>query len=139
MIETALGLKAVDLLANFWQSLRRLRVQAHHGVLLGVNEPCLFINVTNLSSKRDVEVTHVWVETDPQVSVLNLDRPLPKRLKSDESWETWVPLDLLPSDQREIAVYLGRVQLSNGRIFRSVHRRTVPPAGFVPGAQRDAV
>ena len=133
MMETALGLKTIDFLATLWQSLRRVRVQAHRGSLFGVDQPCLFINVINLSSKREVEITHVWVDTNPQFPVLNLDRPLPKRLKPDETWETWVPLEFLPRKPLDVAVHLGRVQLSNGKVFRSVPRKQVPTAGFVPG------
>jgi hypothetical protein len=133
MMETTLALKALGFLGTVWQSLRRVRVQAHRGVLLVADDPCLFVNVTNLSSKRDVEVTHVWLETHPALVVLNHDRPLPKRLKPDESWETWFPLDLIPASELPFAEYAGRVQLSNGSVFRSVLRRKIPAAGFIPG------
>ena len=130
---TAVWLKIVDLLLTLFQKLRRIRVQAHRGVLLGIDEPCLFINATNLSSTRDVEVTHVWLETDPRIHVLNPERPLPKRLKPDEPWETWLPLASIPERYRESAVHLGRVHLSSGKTLRTVYRRRVPEAGWVPG------
>jgi hypothetical protein len=130
---TAVGLKLIDFLIGAWHRLLRVRVLAHRAVLFNTSEPCLFINVTNLTRTREIEITHVWLETDPRFDVLNLDRPLPKRLKPDETWETWVPLELVPNGQREAVLSLGRIQLSNGRILRTVHRSRVPAAGFVPG------
>ena len=96
---------------------------------------CLFINVTNLSPRREVEVTHVWVETDPPTQVLNPDRPLPARLRLDESWETWIELSRLPGDLQEVERQ-ARVRLSNGTVLKSRLSRDVPPAGYVPGAGR---
>ena len=67
----------------FWQSPQR-------------PGPYYFIVVTNLSRQREVEVTHVWFETTPRLDVLNPDRPLPKRLKLDEQWATWIPVSQVP-------------------------------------------
>ena len=49
-----------------------------------------FVKVTNLSL-REVVITHVWVDGDPQVPVLLPQRPLPARLRPDEQWEAPIP------------------------------------------------
>ena len=36
-----------------------------------------FIKVTNLSPQREVEISHLWFETDPPTQILNPVRPLP--------------------------------------------------------------
>lgn len=67
--------------------------------------PCYFINVTNMSLTREVEVTHVWFDCSPEVDVFRSERPLPKRLKVDETWETWVLASDLPSGLTDDDVY----------------------------------
>jgi len=125
--------------------VRRIRVRAHRAAFFRGTEdaatsvrtmsaqrlPCLFINVTNLSPRREVEITHVWVATEPQVQVLNPSRPLPARLRLDESWETWIELSRLPAVPDELE-HLARIRLSNGKVLKS-RRGDPPPAGFVPG------
>ena len=55
--------------------------------------PYYFVNVTNLSRDREVEVTHVWFpDVDPQSGILLVERPLPVRQGCDESWEAWIEL-----------------------------------------------
>jgi hypothetical protein len=91
-----------------------------------------FIGVTNLSPQRPVVITHVWFETNPQKHILNLERPLPKRLELDEKWETWIPVADVPTeDDLELKV---RVLLSNGEEVKSLPFPNVPPIGFVAGA-----
>jgi len=87
--------------------------------------------VTNLSPKREIVVTHVWVEANPDVQILNSQRPLPARLKTDAPWETWVALDALPSGTENVE-WRGRVRLSTRKVLRSRLSPDVPPAGFVP-------
>ncbi len=104
-----------------------------HFAALSSGEPCVFVNVTNRSSKTDIEVTHVGFQTKPATPVLNPDRPLPKRLRPDESWETWLPVTRLPLSELARVPWLGRVRLSTGRTIRTRENRSVPEAGFVPG------
>jgi hypothetical protein len=129
----AVGLKLVDWLTGTFRGLRRVRALAHHGAMIITGEPCVFVNVTNLSRDRAVEVTHVGFDTRPPISVVNLDRPLPRRLDPDESWETWLPLEFVPQNQRSQILTLGRVRLSNGKTLSTRENRTVPHAGHVPG------
>jgi hypothetical protein len=95
----------------------------------------LFIKVTNTSPKREVEATHVWIATDPQIPVLNPSRPLPKRLKLDETYETWIPLADLPDVPN--LERLVRVRLSSGKTVKGRKHKKVPQAGAVAG--RDEV
>jgi len=78
-------------------------------------------------------VTHVWFAVDPEVHANPPDRPLPKRLKPDETWETWVEANRLPSGLGERLFALGRARLSNGRIVKSRKNKSVPSQGAVPG------
>jgi len=112
---------------------QQARVLCHRG-FLPTNTDCYFVNVTNLSLKRDLEVTHVWFECRSQVNVLNHQRPVPRRLQPDESWETWIEAERIPQEFRENFHRLARVRLSNGRIIKSKLNRNVPSEGFVPGS-----
>jgi hypothetical protein len=90
-----------------------------------------FIWVTNLSPQRTVEITDIWFETDPQTDILNPERPLPKRLRLDERWETWIPVADVPTeDDLERKV---RVMLSNGEVVKSLPNPDVRPKGHVAG------
>jgi hypothetical protein len=110
------------------QVRRRVRVRVHRAGFVGVGVPQYFINVTNLSAQREVVVTHVWFH-DPVVHVDNPERPLPRRLKLDEPWETWAPIHLVGEGGETRA----RVRLSNGKAVKA--RAGHPPAmGSVPGA-----
>ena len=112
---------------------RRLRVRVHRA-FLGTGEECFFVNLTNRSSTRDLEVTHVWFQTGRhQIQVLQPQRPLPKRLKPDESWETWLPVVALPEPFRPVALTLVRAQLSSGAVVMSDPNRNVLDSGFVAG------
>jgi hypothetical protein len=115
------------------QGWRKVRVTVHRGYLVGSSDEQLFINVTNLSPKREVEVIRVWFATSPNVEVFNPARPLPKRLRCDESWETWTPVSQLPSLDLPYAGRKARVQLSSGKTISSMDRKDVPPYGNVPG------
>ncbi|GAA3832437.1 hypothetical protein GCM10022403_076950 [Streptomyces coacervatus] len=90
-----------------------------------------FIKVTNLSSQREVWVTHIWFATDPEKHVLNPERPLPIRLRLDETFETSIPVSEVTSGvdlERRV-----RVALSSGDVFNSRLNVNVPPVGFVAG------
>lgn len=116
---------------------RRVRVGVHKASFvdgLAHGQECYFVTVTNLSPNREVEVTHVWFDTPVNSHVLRAERPLPKRLKVDEVWTTWIPVTELPNNLTTDDVYkLARVRLSTGKVFTSKHNRDVPPFGAVPG------
>ena len=112
---------------------RQLQVLMHRAAFAATGRQCYFINVTNLSRDRDVEVTHVWIDTNPPQHASVPDRPLPKRLRPDETWETWVEAERLPPTNDEQAFALGRVRLSTGHVFKSRKNLTVPDEGMVPG------
>jgi hypothetical protein len=111
-----------------------VRVTVHLAVFdAHPDAPAYFVNVTNLYSDRDVEITHVWFEGPPRVDVMRSDRPLPARLRPYESWETWQLLETIPEAVRHNPFTLARVRLSTGAIIQSSENIGVPPHGFVPG------
>jgi hypothetical protein len=111
-----------------------LRVRCHRAFLLPSGPECYFINVANLSLQREAEITHVWIEGPDQVPVLNPSRSLPRRLRPEETWETWIAVDSLPKAIQQDSFELARVRLSNGRIVKSGKNTDVPSAGYVPGS-----
>ena len=72
---------------------RRLRVLVHRAVFIGSVQEYYFINLANLSENREIEATHIWLESEPELHILNPRRRLTKRLKPDESWETWIEVE----------------------------------------------
>src|SRR5437588_3430988 len=94
LLETLI-LWVLDRLRGWQQGRRKVRVLVHAAFFQGSRVPYYFVNVTNLSRDRDVEVTHVWFDVDPPLPLTLSARPLPVRLRSDESWETWVELGKL--------------------------------------------
>jgi hypothetical protein len=88
---------ALDKAADQHQRRRQAAVLVHEAVFLsrdpatgsktGGSAPQYFVKVTNLSEARDIEITHVWVDGKPQVHLMNPARPLPARLRQDETWE----------------------------------------------------
>jgi len=129
------------MIQTVWEWLFRIvglrqsvRVLCHRAFFLQGGAECYFINVTNLSLSRDVELTHVWMVCDRELPILNPLRPLPRRLKPEESWEIWIPLSSIPTSVRDDAFRLARVRLSNGRIVKSKKNMNVVSAGFVPGS-----
>lgn len=127
------------LLDWLWAALadyRRLRVTVHRAYFSKTDPRvwAYFINVTNISRNRDVEITHVWFATEPELHATPPERPLPKRLKPDEVWETWIEEFRVPERFRGSAAFeLGRVRLSTGRVIRSKENKNVPKFGHVPG------
>ena len=92
---------------------------------------CFFIKVTNLSSSREIEVTHIWFATEPRVEVLNQERRLPARLRLDETFDTWIPLSAVPA-VRHVGSKV-RVRLSSGKVIKSKLDKHIPPLGYVAG------
>jgi hypothetical protein len=131
---------ALDKFVERQQKRRRVAPLVHEAVFLGRDpatgkavgsEPHYFVKVTNLSETREVEITHVWVDGKPQVHLMIRERPLPARLRADETWEGWVPtaqVAHVPDVRRAF-----RVRLSNGKVVRSRPNDDVPPVGFVGG------
>lgn len=114
-------------------NIKKVKVLMHRAYFEGSMKPFFFIKVTNLFRDRDIEITHVWVETNPKVHILVPERPLPVRLKSYETWETWVEALSVPERLRNYPYDLGRVKLSTGQTFRSKKNRDVPEKGYVAG------
>lgn len=113
-------------------------MRVHLAVFDTSQDPCFFVNVTNLSRDREIEITHVWFDCGSQVPVIREERPLPKRLKPDEAWETWLHRSEIPGDRLGDAGELARVRLSTGAIIKSKPSASVPARGHVPGDQRGA-
>lgn len=89
------------------------------------------MKVTNLSPSREIEITHIWFDTEPPAHVLNQDRPLPARLRLDETFETWIPVAAVPHEEN--IERLGRVRLSSGKTVKSRLNKAVPRIGHVGG------
>ena len=132
MIQTVLAFR--EWIFKIIGQIQFVRVLCHRAFFLPNGPECYFINVVNLSLQRYAEITHVWLESDEQIPVLNPSRPLPRRLKPEETWETWIVVDTLPQSIREDAYTLARVRLSSGRIMKSIKNDDVPNAGYVPGS-----
>ena len=133
MADAGIVLEITDRLRAFQQARQRLRVLVHRGFLQGGPVPFYFVKVTNLSSARDVVITHVWFEAAPPVHLLLKERPLPKRLRPDETWEAWMPAaDLAHDPDVERS---GRVLMTakRNRVVKSRPNTDVPSAGFVEG------
>lgn len=113
---------------------RLIAVRVHRAFFAGQRDECHFINITNLSSSRVVEVTHVWYEDEAHhIPIVQAQRALPVRLDLDQSWETWIETSNLPAAHRDDAASRFRVRVSSGAVFASVANTTVPPVGVVPG------
>ena len=123
-----LVLSAVAWVVQLW---RRVRVTVHRGYFAGNPDQQFFVTVTNLSSKREVEVVRVWFDSVPSIEALA--NPLPRRLKTDESWATWAPVSSFAPLELPYAEVRGRVRLSSGKVIRSRANRDVAPMGYVPG------
>jgi serine/threonine protein kinase len=111
-----------------------VRLLTHIAAFAGSNQIALFVNATNLSETVDREVTHVWIDANPKVFLANKLRPLPKRLKPQETWETWIDLWRIPSEVlNEELTTLARARLSTGDIICAIENKSVPESGWVPG------
>ena len=109
-----------------------IRVRVHQAYFLNKpEEHCFFVNVVNSSQTTDIEITHVWYEGSTRIDVLESRRPLPRRLRPKESWETWIRSADVPPDPNPFTNF--RVRISTGKVFNSEQNRDVPPRGFVPG------
>lgn len=92
----------------------------------------LYVKIVNRSN-RDVEVTHIWLATDPVAYPVPRGSELPVRIRPDETDEVWFNIDALPPGGK--LERLARVRLSSGKTIRSRLNKTVPPFGAVARAQ----
>ena len=129
--------KLLSFLVGFLQDFRGVRFRSHCAFFAATDEEHIFLTITNLSRNREIEVTHVWLALSPQVSAVPPQRPLPKRLRPDEVWETWVPLRAVPPHLLPQALSLGRMRLSTGRVFKARPDTDVPFEGYGPGGSRE--
>jgi len=112
-------------------------VRAHLACFINApDRPALFINVVNHSFEREVEVTHVWLESASRVHALQQQRPLPVRLRPSESWETWVFLADVPAIPANELCQMARVRLFFVKVTHSTENLDVPEVGYVPGGDR---
>lgn len=92
----------------------------------------LHVKIVNRSN-HDVEVTHIWLATDPVMDLVSLDSALPVRIRPDETHEVWFNIDTLPPGGK--LERLARVRLSSGKTISSRLNKTVPPFGAVARAR----
>ena len=146
-MEIAIGALAILVAALLWffppEPLRRLfgfkaspqrqqpvvRVLAHRAYFIGNPVEHFFLKVVNVTRGTDVEVTHVWYENGGRVDILS--RLLPVRLRSSETWETYVPTSGIPDDADVFQHF--HALISTGEVFASIHKKDVPPVGYVAG------
>lgn len=124
----------IDWIWKIFDNQRRVRFTVHRA-FFGNGKECLFFNVTNLSKDRNIVVTHIWIEATHQISVMQKDRPLPKRLEPDETWETWIEIRQLPEMILNNPFKTARLRLSSGRVIKSKENIGVPAQGVVPGGE----
>jgi hypothetical protein len=129
--------KLVAFLIGVLQDFRRVRFHSHRAFFTATGEEQVFLTITNLSRSREIEVTHVWLDLSHQVAALPPERPLPKRLRPDEVWETWVPFRAVPVRFQQEVLSLGRLRLSTGRIVKARPDKNVPSEGYSPGGPRE--
>ena len=91
----------------------------------------LYVKIVNLSG-HDIEATHVWLATAPEIDLITFDPALPARIGPDDTHEVRFPLSGLPED-RELE-RLVRVRFSSGKIVTSRPSATVPPSGAIARA-----
>jgi len=107
-----------------------IRVLVHKAYFQNNPVQYFFIKIVNITSDAEVEVTHVWCESDTE-TVDILTAPLPRRLKPFETYETWVPVEDI-SEHDDIFQHF-RVVVSTGEVFSSQQNVDVRPIGFVAG------
>lgn len=119
--------------ADLAHGRRHVRVKVHRAFFQPEPPPpwYYFVKVVNRSLSREIEITHIWFDTNPQVDIINLDRPLPARLRPDQTFETWKLVSEVP-DVAHVE-RLVRVQLSSGKIVKSRLNKKVRPSGHVAG------
>lgn len=128
----SLFIKMAGNLKSRWE--KKCKVLVHEAYFIGGYKPHYFIKVINIS-KEDVEITHLWIETIPRIHVMNNKRPLPFRLKPNETWETWIEKANIPAIRQNNIYKMVRVMLSTGQVYSSKHNANVPIKGYVAGSK----
>lgn len=111
---------------------KKLSVLVHKAYFVESSTPYYFVKVINLT-KDDLEITHVWFKTNPEIHIIKQERPLPFRLKPNETWETWIKAENIPEKMKKRPFDKVRVMLSNGKIYSSKKNNNVPSMGNVAG------
>lgn len=136
ILTTVLSALAISMIYWIISQLRRPIVLVHDAILLGLNEQCYFIKIINRSDKKDFTITHVWIEDiDKNVSIINKETPLPKKISPSEIFETWIKISEIKT--RKESVYKKvRVRLSYGRILKSKFNKgaSLPGVGMLLGS-----
>jgi hypothetical protein len=122
------------------QAGRRVQGRAHRAYFTSPGAPAgefFFIKVTNKSPKRGVVVSHTWVTSldkfTDDVQIVNPERPLPARLRLDDQYETWIPVDEVPESDLG-AEWRFRAKLTvSDKVIKSRPNKNVPPSGYVAG------
>jgi hypothetical protein len=112
---------------------RFVDVESHPGSIPDRGINCQFVRITNRSINRKVVVSEVWFEFGIRIPVMNSERLMPRVILSEEVWETWIPLDVIPESFRLSASTLAKVRLSDGTIISSKPTQNLSVAGFVAG------
>ncbi|HYM11587.1 MAG TPA: hypothetical protein VEU62_12695 [Bryobacterales bacterium] len=118
---------------RMWMGKRWLRLTVHTAYFENNGRAYYFVNLSNSSRNRELVITHIWFDLNPQVPVMPPERPLPKRLMPEEPWSTWIPADCVPLRPGKDACRLVRARLSTGAAVNSKAEKTVPSSGAVPG------
>jgi len=113
---------------------RTVQVESHAGSFPDRGLNAQFLRVTNRSILRKVVVLEAWFEFDGvRLPVLNPERPLPRTILPEEVWETWFPLEAVPTTHRDRAATCGRIRLSDKAVIVSKPTLDVAEAGVVAG------
>ena len=111
-------------------SVKNLILLVHKAYFNGNPIQHFFIKLINTSESKEIEITHVWYKNE-NITVDILTAPLPKRLKPDEIYETWVPVDQIPNDENAFQNF--HAVISTGEAFTSKQNIDVRPFGFIAG------
>jgi hypothetical protein len=113
---------------------RALKLRVHRAQFVGSPKEYYFINATNISPNRALEITHIWHEDGKHhIPVNQPSRLLPVRLDIDQSWETFIGVSDLPEINSKNPYENFRARISTGEVFQSELNLSVPPYGSVPG------
>jgi len=106
-----------------------VRVLVHRAFFDGNPTEHFFVKIVNTTPDADVEVTHVWYQSNDRVDILV--RRLPVRLRPSETWETFIAVADIPRDADAFDHF--HAHLSTGEVYASSQNKDVPPRGFVAG------
>ncbi len=114
---------------------RRIRVLVHRANVEESQKEAFFITITNMTLDREIEITNVWFNSSPKIQVVHEDKKLPKVLKPNETWDTWMYVSKLASAYHRYAFTMVRVRLSNGSLAYSERNLNPVEKGAVPDEQ----